>query len=355
MGSSITLGSTMGQFPGWVSALSASSPSVLLTYQKTSPLVGLIPANSTIRDADLQDISMLNGVSSATPLIVKEVHTSLSSNPSLVVGLDINFWQLSLGLNRGHWPAPNSSQAVVTAGSSSDEVPSSIAIAGQDFQVAGVALTSNLVLVGSVVISYATAQRLFKMNNSTSILIIQVSSEANSTFVANEIDKQDASLVTIPLSSSALITSTVTKIVGAISSAIVFVEAFFAFSVLATVTVSSINSRRWEYGLVSTYGGRSSALKLILLENWLIFAIAIIPALILGIGVLGYFTFYFNSLFGAKYSLTSSLVASLGILQNNTTLLNFVAAFVASTLGSLLAIRIVLPKVLVKALVDQQT
>ncbi|MDH2900155.1 MAG: ABC transporter permease [archaeon] len=355
IGSSITIGSTIGRFPTWVSALSTTSPTVLLTYERSSPLVGLIPANSTIPLSDQSAISSVSGVSDVTPLIVKDIHTSLSDNPSLVVGLDINFWQLSLGLNKGHWPEPNSSQAVIAVSNPSANLPSSLTIGNESFEVVGVALTSDLILVDSVIISYTTAQTLFSLEHSTSIFLIQVNSRADPSIVSNQIDQIDPALETIDLSSSAQLLNTVTEVVSSISNTVVLAEAIFAFVILTTLTISSINTRRWEYGLVSSYAGRTSVFKMILFENWIIFVLAIIPAFSIGIGVLGYFTYYFNLLFGIHVSADFALgAANQTLLGSTTLLLNYTAAFVATTLGSILAIMIVLPKIISRALVDQQ-
>ena len=355
IGSSITIGSTIGQFPTWVSALSTTSPTVLLTYERSSPLVGLIPANSTIPLSDQSAVSSVSGVSDVTPLIVKDLHTSLSGNPSLVVGLDINFWQLSLGLNKGHWPEPNSSQAVIAVSNPSANLPSSLTIGNESFEVVGVALTSDLILVDSVIISYTTAQTLFSLEHSTSVFLIQVNSRADPSIVSNQIDQIDPALETIDLSSSAQLLNTVTEVVSSISNTVVLAEAIFAFVILTTLTISSINTRRWEYGLVSSYAGRTSVFKMILFENWIIFVLAIIPAFSIGIGVLGYFTYYFNLLFGIHVSADFALgAANQTLLGSTTLLLNYTAAFVATTLGSLLAIMIVLPKIISRALVDQQ-
>jgi hypothetical protein len=355
IGSSITVGSTIGQFPTWISALSTSSPTVLLSYQKNSPVVGLLPANSSVPLSDMNSISQISGVTGVTPLIIKDLPTSLSTkDPSLVVGLDINFWQLSLGLNSGHWPKPNSTEAVITEASTSNEIPSSVTIDNTVFTVVGVALTSNLVLVGSIVVSYTTAQSLFSLERSTSVFIIQVNSVADPSKVAASVGQVDPSLATVDLSSSAEILSTVTRIVGTISNTVVFAEAIFAFAILATLSISNMNARRWEYGLVSSYGGRKSVIKQILIENWIIFALSVIPTLLIGIGILGYFTYYFNSLFGVSVSPGLALGSALSSLVNTTTLLNYVAALIATTLGSILALRIGLPKLLSKTLGDQQ-
>jgi hypothetical protein len=354
IGSSVTIGATIGQFPNWVSSLSSSSPIVLLAYQRNSPLVGLIPANSTVSLTGQGPISAVSGVSDVTPLIVKDLHTSLSSSPSLVVGLDINFWQLSLGLNKGHWPEPNSSQAVIAVGSPSADPPAALTVDGQSFQVVGVALTSDLILVNSIIISYTTAQNLFSLEHSTSVFIIQVGSRANPTTVANQIDQSDPSLETIDLSSSAQLLNSVTAVVSSISNTVVLAEAIFSFAILTTLTISSINTRRWEYGLISSYGGKGSVFKMILLENWIIFALSVIPAILIGAGVLGYFTYYFNSLVGIHVSASFAFGAATHSLLNPSTLLNYGAALVATTLGSILAIKIVMPKLIGRTLVDQQ-
>lgn len=355
IGSSITVGSTIGQFPTWISALSTSSPTVLLSYERTSPVIGLLPANSTVSLSDMNPISQISGVTSVTPLIIKDLPTSLSTkSPSLVVGLDINFWQLSLGLNSGHWPKPNSTEAVITEASVSGAVPATVTINNVVFSVVGVALTSNLVLVGAIVVSYTTAQDLFSLERSTSVFVIQVDSLADPGKVSTSIDQADPSLATVDLSSSAAILGTVTRIVGTISNTVVLAEAVFAFAILATLSVSSINARRWEYGLVSSYGGRRSAIKMVLIESWIVFALAVVPTLLIGIGILGYFTYYFNALFGVSLSPGTALGSALFSATNATTLLNYVAALVATTLGSVLAIRVGLPKFLSRTLADQQ-
>lgn len=354
IGSSVTIGATIGQFPNWVSTLSSSSPTVLLAYQRNSPLIGLIPANSTVPLSDQSTISAVSGVSDVTPLIVKDLRTSLSGSASLVVGLDINFWQLSLGLDKGHWPEPNSSQAVIAVGSPSADPPSALTVDNQNFQVVGVALTSDLILDNSIIISYSTAQDLFSLEHSTSVFIIQVDSRANPTTVANQIDQSNPSLETIDLSSSAQLLSSVTAVVSSISNTVVLAEAVFAFAILTTLTISNINTRRWEYGLVSSYGGRASVFKMILLENWILFALSVLPAILIGVGVLGYFTYYFNSLVGIHVSANFAFGAAAHSLTNPSTVLNYTAAFVATTLGSILAIRIVMPKLLGRTLVDQQ-
>lgn len=354
IGSSLTIGSTLGQFPTWVSALSTSSPTVLLTYQSSSSLDGLIPANSTVPLSVQPAILSVDGVTSVTPLIVKDLRTSLSSSPSLVVGLDINFWQLSLGLQSGHWPQPNSSEAVITVASPSVSPPSTLTLDNRTFQIVGVALTSDLILVNSIIISYTTAQDLFSLRGSTSIYIIQVESSANSSSIATQINRIDPSLGTINLSGSGQLLNTVSNVVGSISNTVIIAEAIFAFAIIAALTILSINSRRWEYGLVSSYGGRASSFKAILFENWMIFALSIIPAILISVCVLGYFNYYFNLVFGIHVSASSALVAAGNSLMNSITLLNYIAAFVAITLGSILAIRAVLPKLVSRALADQQ-
>lgn len=354
IGSSVTIGATIGQFPNWVSTLSSSSPTVFLAYQRNSPLIGLIPANSTVPLSDQSTISAVSGVSDVTPLIVKDLRTSLSGSPSLVVGLDINFWQLSLGLDKGHWPEPNSSQAVIAVGSPSADPPSALTVDNRNFQVVGVALTSDLILVNSIIISYSTAQNLFSLDHSTSVFIIQADSRANPTTVTNQIEQSDPSLETIDLSSSAQLLNSVTAVVSSISNTVVLAEAVFAFAILTTLTISNINTRRWEYGLVSSYGGRASVFKMILLENWILFALSVLPAILIGVGVLGYFTYYFNSLVGIHVSANFAFGAATHSLINPSTVLNYTAAFVATTSGSILAIRIVMPKLLGRTLVDQQ-
>jgi hypothetical protein len=345
LSSSITIGSTIRQFPLWVSALSSSSPGVLLAYERNSPVVGLIPVNSTIPLSDSAELQGISGVEGVTPLILKDLPTTLSPNPSLVVGLDINFWQLSLGLNSGHWPEPNTSEAVVSVASASASVPSTITIQKHAFQVVGVAVTADLVLANAIVISYDTAQKLFSLEGSTSVYVIQIASNADPAVVASEISKVDSGLGTIDLSAtSGQILSTVTKTIRAISSTVVLVDGVFTFAILATLTMSSINSRRWEYGLVSTYGSRSSSLRMILLENWLTFALAVLPALALGIGVLAFFTYYFNALFGTNITALTAATSATESIFNTTTLLNYIAAFLAAGLGGLVATRAVLPK-----------
>jgi hypothetical protein len=355
IGSSITLASTIQQFPTWVSALSGASPTVLLSYQKNSQFVGLLPANSTIPENDLNGISLISGVTDVTPLIIKDLSTSLSNSPSIIVGLDMNFWELGFGLSNGHWPEPNSSQAVIAVSSNSGPNPSTVTIDNQVFQVVGVALTSDLALVNSVIISFSSAQSLFSLQHSVSVFIIQLSSTSDPSKVSSEIGQTDSTLATLDLSSSAQLLNTVTKVIGSISSTVILAEAVFTFAILTTLTVSNIHTRRWEYGLISSYGGKQSVFKIILFENLIIFALAVLPALVIGIGVMGYFTFYFNALFGINLSWSAALNSALANLSNTSTVLNYLAALVATTLGSVLAIRVVLPRLLSRALVDQQT
>jgi hypothetical protein len=355
IGSSITIASTIQQFPVWVSALSGASPTLLLSYQKSSQFVGLIPVNSTVSSSDSSGISQIEGVSSVTPLIIEDLKTSFSNSPSIVVGLDLNFWELGLGLNNGHWPAPNSSQAVIAQASGSESTPSTITISNEIFQVVGIALTSDLALSNSVVISYSSAQKLFSLEHSASVFVIQVSSAADPSIVSNEIDQTDSSLATIELSSSTHLLDTVTKVIGSISNVVIFAEATFAFAIISTLTLSNIHTRRWEYSLVSSYGGRHSVFKMILYENWLVFSLAILPALLIAIGVLTYFTTYFNSLFGVNISLETGINSALAELINATTGLNYLGALISTSLGSMLAIKIVLPKLISRSLVDQQS
>jgi hypothetical protein len=344
IGSSITICSTIGEFPAWISALSASSPNILLTYEKNSQLVGLVPVNSTIPSSDLTAINQIGGIVDVTPLIVKYLPTSLSSNPSIIVGLDLNFWQLGLGLDSGHWPQPGSSEAVVTVGSSLEHVPANVSVAGHVFQVVGVAISANLVLIHSIIIGYTMAQETFALGSNSSIFIAQTSSSSDASAIINQISEIDPNLATFDLSTSSQVQNTVAKATGTISAAIILVDALFAFAILVALTLSGISSRRWEYGLISTYGSRTSALRIVLVENWIVFALSILPALILGIGILGFFTYYFNSLFGAAISPVDALLASGGIISNMITALNYLAAFIAATLGAILSGRIILKR-----------
>jgi hypothetical protein len=353
IGSSVTIASTIEQFPTWVSALSGASPTVLLTYQKSSQFVGLVPVNSTLPSSDSSQISQINGVTSVTPLIIEYLKTSLSNDPTIVVGIDLNFWELGLGLNSGHWPEPNTSQAVIALSSDSAAKLSTITISNDAFQIVGIALTSDLALSNSIIISYTSAQSLFSLQHSASVFVIQLSSNSASSKISNEIDQKDSSLATIELSSSAQLLRSVTNVVGSISSTVVFAEAFFAFAILTTLTVSNIHTRRWEYGLISTYGGKRTVFKMILFENWLVFALSILPAFVIAIGVLTYFTYYFNLIFGVSISLGSAFDSTLAKLINITTAFNYFGALVATSVGSILAIRIVLPKLLSKSLADQ--
>ncbi len=353
IGSSITISSTIQQFPAWVSVLSsASSPSTLLTYQRTSPLVGLLPANSTIPLSDYNSIKQISGIEQVTPLIVKDLPTSISPEPSLIVGLDINFWELSLGLNSGHWPEPNSSEAVITVGSAAEKTPQTISFNGDQFQVVGIAVTANLVLVNSVIISYTTAQSVFGLDGQASVFVSQIGSSADPTTISNSISDVDPSLATIDLSTSSNLLSTVSAAISTISNTIVFTEGIFAFAILTALTLTSINSRRWEYGLVSTYGGRKSAFRMLLIENWIVYGLAILPALMISFLVLGYFTYYFNQVFGVHLSGYAALTYVVPQVLNATTLLDYGAAFVAATLGALIATEVVLPKLLNNLLSD---
>jgi hypothetical protein len=354
IGSSLTISSTIQQFPAWVSLLSStSSPSTLLTYQKNSDLIGLLPANSTVPLRDYDSLKQISGVEQVTPLILKDVPTSLSTpNPSLVVGLDVNFWELSLGLASGHWPEPNSSEAVVTAASGSAKIPSSVTVEDSTFQVVGVAVTSNLVLINSMIISYSTAQNIFGMKGEASLLVSEVSSTVSASAISLEVGQIDSSLATIDLSSSGELLGSIAASIGAISSAIVIAEGIFAFAILCALAVSNIHNRRWEYGVLSTYGGKRSSLRVILAESWLIFALSIIPALLIGFFVLGYFTLYFNSTFGVSLSPLAALEDTIPKIITSTTALNYLGAFIAATLGPLVAIRTVFPKSLANLLSD---
>jgi len=344
MGSSITISSTVAKFPFWISVVSSSVPDILLAYQRNSTFAGLLPMNSTIPDSDLAPIQNIDGVVGVTPLIIEDKPTSLSGTPSLIVGLDVNFWQLGLGLKSGHWPQPNSTEVVIIVGSNQEKAPSSITIGRDSFQVVGVAVTSNLVLIHSVVMSYSTAQRVFLLHNASSILLIQVGPRTDQTGVQKEISSLDPQLATTSLTTSAQIVGTVSTVIAAISNAIVLVTALFTFAVLAALTALNINSRKWEYGLFSTYGGRASALWMMLLEDWFIFALAIIPAGAIGVGVLAFFTYYFNYLFGASITGYQAVASAISSIANLATLINFGAAFVAATLGALVASRTVVSK-----------
>jgi hypothetical protein len=356
IGSSITIASTIQQFPAWVSALSGASPTVLLSYEKNSQFSGLLPTNSTIPISDSNEISQISGVTDVTPLVIKDVSTSLSANnPSIIVGLDINFWELGFGLNSGHWPKPNSTEAVIALASSSGTNPNTVTIQNQVFSVVGIALTSNLALANSIIISYSTAQELFSLSQSASVFVIQLNSNVDPTYISNQIDQTDLSFSTLNLSGSSQVLNTVNKVIGSISSTVIFAEGVFAFAILTTLTVSNIHTRKWEYGLISSYGGKRSVFKLILLENLLVYGLALLPAFLIGIGVLGFFIYYFNSLFGVGISWNEALLSSFANLRNSTTILNYLAALIATTLGSILAIRIVLPGILSRALVDQQS
>jgi hypothetical protein len=340
--SGITIASTIEEFPTWISALSASSPNILLAYDKNSTFVGLLPVNSTIPISDLGSIQQVNGIVDVTPLIIKDIRTSLSQSPSLVVGLDLNFWQLGLGLNSGHWPQPSTFETVVTVGNAAQQTPSTVTVNGQVFQVVGVAISADLFLVNSIVISYATAQKTFNLGNLSSIFAIQLASNADSTTIASKIAQVDPDLATVDLSTSSQLLGTVSSAANAISSAVVLVEAIFTFAILTTLTLSGISSRRWEYGLISTYGSRASTSKVVLIENWITFALAVIPAAALSIGVLAFFTYYFDSLFGTTISAYTALSSSALTIFNLTTVLSYVGAFVAATLGTFLAVRTVL-------------
>jgi hypothetical protein len=344
LGSSTTLGSTIQQFPSWVAALSNSSPTVLLSYQKNSPLVGLLPVNSTLPISDSTSIKQLQGVQDVTPLIIKDLPTSLSPNPSIVVGLDVNFWQMGLGLDSGNWPAPNSSDAVITRGSHSEQVPPTIKVSNQTFRVVGVATTANLVLVHSIILSYSAAQALFSLRGSSSVFIISVTSNANENALKAAIVQVDPNVVTVDLSTSGQLLNAVSKVVGAISSVVVAANSVFTFAILTTLTVANINSRRWEYGLVSTYGASKRTLGMILAENWLTLAIAVAPAALMTLIVLGFFTYYFNLLFGNPIPLGVALQSAALNMTNLTTMLNICAAFVAGTIGAYLATRTILRK-----------
>jgi hypothetical protein len=295
----------------------------------------------------------ISGVEQITPLILKDIPTSISpSSPSLVVGLDINFWELSLGLSSGHWPEPNSSQAVVTVATGSTVVPSNVTIKNNTFQIVGVAATSNLVLINSIIISYSTAQDLFGLKGYASVLVSEVSSTVGASTVSSDVAQIDPALATIDLSSSSTLLSTVSASITAISGAIIVAEGVFAFAILTALAISNIHNRRWEYGVLSAYGGRRSSLLMILTESWLIFALSIIPALLIGFFVLGYFTLYFNSTFGVALSPIDALDDTVSKILTTATTLNYLGAFVAATLGPLIAIRTVFPKHLANLLSD---
>jgi hypothetical protein len=312
----------------------------------------LLPENSSVPLQDYNSMKEISGVEQVTPLILKDIATSISSGTSLVVGLDINFWELSLGLSSGHWPEPNSSQAVLTVASGSSAVPSTVVVQNNTFQVVGVAVTSNLVLINSIVISYSTAQNIFAMKGFASILVSEVSSSSNAASISGEVSQIDSSLATIDLSSSNALLSTVSASIGAISSAIVIAETVFAFAILTALTISNIHNRRWEYGVVSTYGARKSSLGMVLAESWLVFALSIIPALLIGFFVLGYFTLYFNTTFGVTLTPLAALADTIPKIMTPTTALNYLGACVAATLGPLIAARITFPRYLASLLSD---
>jgi hypothetical protein len=342
LGSSTTLGSTIQQFPVWVGDLSSSSPTVLLAYEKTSPFIGLLPVNSTLPMSDLSPIQQIYGVQDATPLIVKDIPTSLSPNPSLVVGLDVNFWQMGLGLDAGRWPQPNSTQAVVTRGSQTEQVPLTVRIMNQNFQVVGVATTANLVLVHSIIMSYAAAQNLFSLHGLSSVFIISASSRADLDSLKNQIASVDSRIATVDLSTSGQILNAVSGVVGAISGVVVLANSVFTFAILTALTISSINSRRWEYGLVSSYGSSKRTLRLVLFESWLMLIVAALPAFLISVLVLGLFTYYFNILFGNPLFISVAFQSAISNMINLVTIMNFVAAFVAGTFGAYLASRTIL-------------
>jgi hypothetical protein len=336
--SSLSIGSTIEQLPVWVSGIAAASPNILLTYQSGSPIVGLLPENSSLPQSYGQSISAVPGVTSVTPLIVKDTGTSLPQERNLVIGLDIDFWQLDLGLKTGHWPEPGTLEAVVTEPNSVEVPPSTILIGNQTFDVVGVAVSADLGLAYSVIISYTTAQKIFNMQGLSSLFISELGPNADPGSVATRIDDLTAtSLTTLNLTPSTSVLKTLTNIVGGISGTIVIVDAAFTFAIIAVLSMYSVNSRRWEYGLLATYGGPAKAVRIILLENLLLFLVSIVPALLIASIVLSSFVVYLNVLAGSALSITRVVADSFKELASNFTLYQYLADLLSALLGSFLA------------------
>lgn len=337
MGSSITVSSAVVQMPGWTSTVSASLPNLLIAYQRNATFLGLLPVNSVVPNSDLPLIQGSSGVASATPIIIKYERTSISNSSSIVVGLDINFWQLGLGLSSGRWPQPNSTEAVVILSNGKGSAAPSVELNGSAFRVVGVARTSDLALDNSVVIPFGTAQRLFSLGRSASVFLIQTDPQVDTASIDGEITATDPGLATTSLSPSSQLAGAVSTVVAAISNSIVLVTALFALVIIAVLSILNLNDRRWEYGLVSVYGGRATALKAVLLEDWIVFGLAVPLAAALGTVIFAYFTYYFNSLAGSSINSFQAIATSVPAVLNLTTLVSLAGAFVAATLGSVLA------------------
>jgi hypothetical protein len=342
--SSLSIGSTVEQLPLWVSGIAASSPNIILTYQNGSPIVGFLPENSSLPQNYIQNIENIPGIEGVTPLVVKDVATSLGSKGSLVIGINVNFWQLDLGLRSGHWPQPGTYEAVITEPNTVEVPPSTISIENRTFDVVGMAVSADLGLAYSVIISYTTAQKLFNMQGASSVFISQLSPTADFSTVSKQINDINPSFVTLNLNPAEAILKTLSIVVFGVSGVVVIIDASFTLAIIFMLALFGVNSRRWEYGLLIAYGGGRRSSLMIVLENLILFVVAIIPAILIASGILSLFVIYVNNLAGSNLYLPKVVLDSFGEIATRLTVYQYIADLISVVTGSWIASRLLLRK-----------
>jgi len=171
-----------------------------------------------------------------------------------------------------------------------------------------------------------------------------LSPTADFSTVSKQINDINPSFVTLNLNPAEAILKTLSIVVFGVSGVVVIIDASFTLAIIFMLALFGVNSRRWEYGLLIAYGGGRRSSLMIVLENLILFVVAIIPAILIASGILSLFVIYVNNLAGSNLYLPKVVLDSFGEIATRLTVYQYIADLISVVTGSWIASRLLLRK-----------
>jgi putative ABC transport system permease protein len=250
----------------------------VVVVSKASLLIQGLPLGGDIPETAVSLVKDVNGVSSATPiLLVVDVHQLIPSNITIGVPLS-NFSMFSEVTSvqlRGSYPA-TMDEAVVgsyLASVSNLSLGSTLKEGGTTLRVSGIISTSNLILGNAIIMPLATAQAVEGYGGLVSAILVDSSGTSPSALIRS-IDAAIPGVVAIEPSRSESLTDPLVSSIGLINDSVDLFAVVVAFLFVAIITSVSVIEQKDEFITMRAIGSSTSSVLRVTLSQSLMMTAA---------------------------------------------------------------------------------
>ncbi|MDG6991381.1 MAG: ABC transporter permease [Nitrososphaerota archaeon] len=272
--------------------------SQVVVVSRTSLLVEGVPLGGAIPEGAVSLLRAVNGVSSATPiLLVVDVRQLVPTNITIGVPIE-NFSMFSRSTPiRLQGTYPTSSDQVVLgnyiAGKLNATVGSTIRVGGTGLTVSGIISTPNLILGNAVIMPLATAQLTQGYAGLVSAVLVNSHTLGPSALIQN-IDAAIPGVTAIDPARTQSLTTPLISSLGTLNYSVDLFSMFVAFLFIAIISSVNILEQRDEFLTMKAIGSSTaSVLKVTLAETGLMATAGVLLGLLLSaVATVGVFYLY---------------------------------------------------------------